>query len=97
MKVLDALERRFGWIAIPGLIRIVVALTALVYLLTFLNPDFLSILALNPARIRHGEVWRLVTYIFIPGSLGAPGGTSLFSRVGEVFERFGIVRPSECS
>lgn len=73
MKVLDTLERRFGWIAIPGLIRIVVALTALVYLLTFLNPDFLSILALNPARIRHGEVWRLLTYIFIPGSLGAPG------------------------
>ena len=44
MSLLDSLERRFGRFALPGLIRIVVALTALVYLLTFLNPDFLSVL-----------------------------------------------------
>jgi hypothetical protein len=73
MNLLDSLERRFGWLAIPGLIRIVVALTALVYLLTFLNPDFLSVLTLDPARIMHGEVWRLVTYIFIPRATGQPG------------------------
>ena len=40
MSLLDSLERRFGRFALPGLIRIVVALTALVYLLTFLNPEF---------------------------------------------------------
>ena len=73
MSFLDSLERRLGWLAVPGLIRIVVALTALVYLLTFLNPEFLSLLALDPGRIRHGEVWRLVTYIFIPRSVGQPG------------------------
>jgi hypothetical protein len=73
MNLLDSLERRFSWLAFPGLIRIVVALTALVYLLTFLNPNFLSLLTLDPARIMHGEVWRLVTYIFIPRSIGQPG------------------------
>src|SRR5262249_41087126 len=73
MRFLDALERRFGWIAIPGLIRIVVAFTALVYIITtFVNSQFLSILELDPVRIRHGEVWRLVTYIFIPRSIGPP-------------------------
>ncbi len=75
MRLLDSLERRFGRFAIPGLLRIVVALTALVYLLTFLNPAFLSVLTLDPARILHGEVWRLVTYIFIPRSIGQPGST----------------------
>ncbi len=73
MTFLDKLERRFGWLAIPGLIRIVVALTALVYLLTFINPEFISLLSLSPVRIRAGEVWRLVSYIFIPHSMGAPG------------------------
>ncbi len=73
MSLLDSLERRFRWLAIPGLIRIVVALTALVYILSFLNPAFISVLTLSPSRIMHGEVWRLVTYIFIPQSIGQPG------------------------
>ncbi len=73
MSFLNSLERRLGWIAIPGLIRIVVALTALVYLLTFINPEFVTVLTLNPGRILHGEVWRLVTYIFIPQAMGQPG------------------------
>ena len=66
MSLLDRLEYRFGRFAIPGLIRYVVALNALVYILVKLNPNFLFVLALSPYRIMHGEVWRLVTYIFIP-------------------------------
>jgi membrane associated rhomboid family serine protease len=66
MRWLDTLERRFGFLGIPGLIRIVVAFSALVFLLVRLDPDFISALDLNPERVRHGEIWRLVTYIFIP-------------------------------
>src|SRR4029079_5581664 len=73
MTWLDKLEHRFGRFAVPGLIRIIVALTALVYILALINPGFISVLTLDPARILQGEVWRLVTYIFIPGSIGAPG------------------------
>ena len=73
MTLLDKLERRLGWIAIPGLIRGVVVLTALVYVLTVLSPHLLGILDLDPARIRSGEVWRLVTYIFIPTAPARPG------------------------
>src|SRR6266705_5150413 len=72
MSWLDLLERRYGRFAIPGLIRVIVALTALVYLLALLNPGFLSVLTLEPARILKGEIWRLVTYIFIPNAIGAP-------------------------
>ena len=66
MNWLDKLERRFGFLAIPGLMRIVVGFTMLVFTLVWLNPDFRFALNLDPARIRHGEVWRLVTYIFLP-------------------------------
>jgi len=69
MTWLDKLERRFGFLAIPGLIRIVIAFTALVWALMWLNPNFRFALDLDPARIRHGEVWRLVTYIFVPQPL----------------------------
>jgi membrane associated rhomboid family serine protease len=66
MSFLDKLERRLGFIAIPGLIRAVVTLNVLVFILVYLNKGFDSYLALDMARIRAGEVWRLVTYIFVP-------------------------------
>ena len=66
MTLLDKLERRFGFLGIPGLIRIVIGFTALVYVLVYLNRGFESFLTLDPALILRGQVWRLVTYIFIP-------------------------------
>lgn len=69
MSLLDKLERRIGFIAIPGLIRAIVALNALVFVLVRLNPGYGSMLELNPARIMRGEVWRLVTYIFVPQTM----------------------------
>ena len=71
MSFLDKLERRLGFIAIPGLIRAVVTLNALVFVLVYLNKGFDSYLALDIARIRAGEVWRLITYIFVP-QMGHP-------------------------
>jgi membrane associated rhomboid family serine protease len=68
MNWLDRLERRFGFLGIPGLPRILVGFVALVFGLTWFLPGFTSMLTLDPVRIRHGEVWRLVTYIFIPQS-----------------------------
>ena len=66
MALLDSLERRFGRFAIPGLIRIVAGFNALVFVLARLNPEFVRMLDLNRGAILHGQVWRLVTYIFIP-------------------------------
>jgi len=68
MSLLDKLERRFGFLAIRGLPRILVGFAALVFGLTWLLPGFTSMLTLDPVRISHGEVWRLITYIFIPQS-----------------------------
>jgi hypothetical protein len=68
MSFLDKLERRFGFIAIPGLIRIVVMFTALVCVLAYIDQHFISVLDLKPELIKKGQVWRLVTYIFIPTS-----------------------------
>ena len=66
MTWLDKLERRIGFLAIPGLLRYVGFLTALVFVLEKVNPGYLRLLDLDPVAVMHGEVWRLVTYIFIP-------------------------------
>jgi hypothetical protein len=63
---MDKLERRLGWIAIPGLLRYVAALTALVFILYKVDPRYLTLIDLDVGQVRHGQVWRLVTYIFIP-------------------------------
>ncbi len=73
MTVLDKLERRVGFLAVPGLMKIVVMLTALVCVLAFANREYLALLDLNPAAIKRGEVWRLITYLFIPNSPVQPG------------------------
>ena len=68
MNLIDLLERRFGRFAIPGLVRMVVALNALVFLCGKFNPALLLYLDLNTDAVRAGEYWRLVTYILIPGT-----------------------------
>ena len=67
MRWINALERRFGQLAIPGLMRIIVAFNGLVFLLATVSPALVDMLELRPERVlQHGEVWRLVSYIFIP-------------------------------
>ncbi|MGF1656256.1 MAG: hypothetical protein ACFCU3_04670 [Verrucomicrobiales bacterium] len=65
-KFLNQLEKRFGHWAIPGLIKGVVLLNAIVYLLAATNPEFVGWIFLHLGRVMQGEVWRLVTYLFIP-------------------------------
>jgi hypothetical protein len=57
---------KFEPLAIPHLIRVIVAFNALVFLLHNVNPGYLDYLALDRGAVFRGEVWRLVTYLFIP-------------------------------
>ena len=68
MRWITALERRFGHLAIPGLMRIIVMCNVLVYVMMFTKPEIVEVLTLRPERVLAGEVWRLVSYIFIPAA-----------------------------
>jgi hypothetical protein len=74
MSLIDRLERRLSWIAIPGVVKIIMLFQALVWLLNAYRGDeaLLVALYLDKDLILSGEVWRLFSFIFIPpvGSTG---------------------------
>jgi hypothetical protein len=69
VTLLDWLERHLARFAIPRLIRYVVVLNALVFILVTLDPKYVSMLVLDREAILQGQVWRLVSWIFIPDTL----------------------------
>ena len=66
MSWINWLEARIGFLGVPRLMQLVAVLNGLVYLLNLFKPSFVLALLLIPERILHGEVWRLVSYIFVP-------------------------------
>lgn len=74
MSIIPQLESKFGRFAIPGLIQIIAGFQLLVlFMVMVMSPAgaaaYLQFLELNPTRVMHGEVWRLITHVFIPGNL----------------------------
>lgn len=67
MSLMSRLERRFGRWAIPNLTLILIAGQAALYIADRMPGGIqLDRIALNPARVMQGEVWRLVTFLFTP-------------------------------
>lgn len=66
MKWMNKLERKYGRYALNNLIFYVIALNATVFILSYLSPQLEELLILYPQRVLQGELWRLLTYIFIP-------------------------------
>jgi len=65
-RLLARMERRFGRLSIPNLPLIIVGCMAAVFVLSTTRADFLALLTLDLDRVAHGEVWRLVTFLFLP-------------------------------
>ncbi len=68
MKLLNRWERKFGRVAIRGLMGYIVGVNALVFFINIMEPELNveSILMFHPALVLQGEYWRLITFIFIP-------------------------------
>ncbi len=71
MSFINSLENRYGRHAIPGLVAILAWFQVAVWILIRLRPEFEQKLLLIPALVMNGEVWRLLTWIFIP-TVGNP-------------------------
>lgn len=65
-RILARLERRLGRFAIPKLTTFIVGGMAIVFVLAMMKPAFLGLLTFDAAKVMHGEVWRIFTFLFIP-------------------------------
>lgn len=70
MKWLYKLEYKFGRYYIPRLMLLVVIGMVIVFLGSMVMPGLTSMLAFSAAHILRGQVWRLVTFVFVPASSG---------------------------
>ncbi len=67
MRLLDKLERKIGWLAIPNLMFYIIVGNVLVYIMEMLfSLDMRSALAFDRQAILAGQVWRIISFVFIP-------------------------------
>jgi membrane associated rhomboid family serine protease len=60
------LERRWGRWCIPGLLRVVALVQALMFILIKANPAVHPHLMLVPQEVMNGDVWRVLSFVFLP-------------------------------
>ncbi len=70
MTLLDRLERRFGGLAIKNLTLWLIMGQVAVFGLALSQVFPVERLTLVPARVLQGEVWRVVTFLFMPPAMG---------------------------
>ena len=73
MDFMTKLERKFGRFSIPNLTLILIGGFVLGYLIEIFAPEALLLLALDPIKVMHGQIYRLISWVVIP-----PNGVSVF-------------------
>lgn len=85
MGFISKLEKKFGKYAVKNLTIILIGCYVLGYMIERLSPVTIGYLTLDPYRIIHGEVWRIVSWILIP-----PPESNFFFAVIMLFFYFSI-------
>ncbi|MEO0416704.1 MAG: hypothetical protein AAF226_17315, partial [Verrucomicrobiota bacterium] len=69
IRLLNKAESKFGHLAIPHIVRWIACFQLMSFILfLFSGPQFVATIAYDADKIFSGEVWRLVTWVFIPRS-----------------------------
>lgn len=68
-RLLDQLERRFGRLALPRMLHWIIGFQVLCFGLTIVHQEFPLWLVHDSNLIFQGQVWRLVSWLFLPVSL----------------------------
>jgi membrane associated rhomboid family serine protease len=85
MKFLNKLTKKFGKYAIKNLMLHITILNAIVYVVAYVfnRTEILSYFILDPSLVLQGQLWRIITFIFVP-----PGSGIFFTAVALYFYYF---------
>lgn len=72
LRWLDKLERKLGFIAIPGLAMFISGMHAVVGILSQFKPELIDRMTLEPSLVLAGEAWRALTFILVPPAFSSP-------------------------
>ena len=77
---------RFG---IPNLMRYIAIGNVVFWLIGLINPTLSAYIAFSAYKVLHGEIWRLLTFFFIPPSSGVLGliGVYFYYWIGSTLEQ----------
>ena len=90
MNWFNKMERKFGKYAIPNLPLIIAIIYTFGFLMDAFKPEWVYFVTLNPYAIMHGQVWRLISWVFVP-----EGGMSIFFVLIFLFFYYSIGRNLE--
>ena len=67
---LEQLERKLGFLSIPGLAAFLAGMNAIIGILSLFKPQFPDILVFDPGLFLSGQYWRAATFLFVPPEMG---------------------------
>ena len=68
-RLLIAAEQKFGKLALPGILRWIAGFQVLGLILAKFSKGFVEMIMFDKAKILSGEVWRLFSWVAIPGGI----------------------------
>ena len=78
MKFLDSLEKRFGHLAVPNVVLVLIGAQLFIYAMILIGRIEFTSLLLAPKAVLAGEWWRLVSFLIAPPHVPATLFQGLF-------------------
>ena len=78
MKFLDKLEKRFGHLAVPNVIMVLIVAQLAIYAAIIIGRLDLVSIVLIPQAVLDGEWWRLVSFLIAPPNVATGAFSALF-------------------
>lgn len=78
MKILDTLEKRFGHLAVPNVILVLIVAQLFIYAAIIVGRLDMQSIVLIPKAVFAGEWWRLLSFMIVPPDIATGALSALF-------------------